>query len=256
MTIFLTTDLKATFRYAFLKSLPVLCGYLFLGFAFGLLLQNAGYNFIWAFFISLFVYAGAMQFVLVGFFSSGVSLITAGLMTLLINSRHAFYGLSFLDKFKQMGKAYPYMIFSLTDETYSLLCSLDPPKKIDEKKAFFFIALFDHSYWIVGSTLGAAVGQMLTFNTTGINFAMTALFVTIFIEQWQTFKTHIPALTGLFSAILCLLIFGPDQFILPTMILSVAILILLRSKIQNFLDDESAPIDPSQTNLENQEVQL
>ena len=203
----MTTDLKSTLRYAFLKSLPVFCGYLFLGLAFGLLLQNAGYHFIWAFFISIFVYAGAMQFVLVEFFTSGINLITAALMTLLINSRHAFYGLSFLDQFKQMGKAYPYMIFSLTDETYSLLCSLNPPEDIDKKKASFFIALFDHCYWIFGSVLGAALGQLLQFNTAGIDFAMTALFVTIFIEQWQAFKTHIPAIIGLFSGILCLLIF-------------------------------------------------
>lgn len=231
--------MKETIRYAFVKSLPVLCGYLFIGIAFGLLLQNAGYNFIWAFFSSLFIYAGAMQYVMVGFFTSGINLITAAVMTLLINSRHAFYGLSFLDKFKKMGKAYPYMIFSLTDETYSLLCSLNPPEDIDEKKASLLIALFDHSYWVIGSTLGAAIGQLLTFDTTGVDFAMTALFVTIVIEQWQGFKTHIPAITGFLSAILCLLLFGADQFILPTMILIVAILSFLRPRLQKFVEEDS-----------------
>ena len=241
--------MKKNLQYAFMKSLPVLCGYLFLGLAFGLLLQNAGYHFIWAFFISLFVYAGAMQFVMVSFFSGGISLITAAVMTLLINCRHAFYGISFLDRFRKMGKACPYMIFSLTDETYSLLCSLKVPRDLDEKKVSFFIALLDHSYWILGSTLGAALGQLRTFNSTGIDFAMTALFVTIFIEQWLDYKSHIPALTGLFSALVCLLLFGADRFILPAMILTVAVLLFLRPVLQKTLstDAQASGSDPNQT---------
>lgn len=219
--------LKTTLMYTF----PVLIGYMFLGMAFGLLLQKSGFNYIWAFFISLFVYAGSMQFVLVDFFGSSLSLPVIALMTLIINSRHIFYGLSFIDKFKKMGKLYPYMIFSLTDETYSILCSVEHPDGIDRNKLYFAIASLNQMYWIAGSVIGALTGELITFNTTGIDFAMTALFVVIFIEQWKEFKSHIPALTGLFSAILCLMLFGPNNFILPSLLITVAFLLLVKNKI-------------------------
>ncbi|HEX2924218.1 MAG TPA: AzlC family ABC transporter permease [Chloroflexota bacterium] len=218
-------------KYAFVRTLPVLFGYLFLGIAFGLLLQKAGYNFVWAFFISLFVYAGVMQFVLVSFLSGGVSLVTAAIMTLLINSRHIFYGLSFIEKFRQMGRAYPYMIFSLTDETYSLLCATQTPKKLDEKKAMFAMALFDHCYWILGSVIGTLAGQMIAFNSTGVDFAMTALFVVLFVEQWQTHKVHIPAIVGLASSGIALVLFGANNFVLPSLIVTVTILMTLKGVI-------------------------
>lgn len=217
--------------YAFIRTLPVLFGYLFLGIAFGLLLEKAGYNFVWAFFISLFIYAGVMQFVLVSFLEGGVSLITAAIMTLLINSRHVFYGLSFIEKFRLMGKAYPYMIFSLTDETYSLLCATQTPEEVDEKKAMFAMALFDHCYWIIGSVIGTAAGQMITFNSTGVEFAMTALFVVLFIEQWLAYKVHIPAIVGLVSGSVALLLLGADNFILPSLVVTVAILMMLKGVI-------------------------
>lgn len=220
-------------RYAFITSIPVLFGYLFLGIAFGLLLQNAGYNFIWAFFISLFVYAGSGQFVLVGFLSAGASLATAIFVTLSVNCRHIFYGLSFIERFRGMGKAYPYMIFSLTDETYSLLCSIRPPEDVDVNKASFYIALLDHCYWILGSVLGAAIGQLFTFNTTGVDFAMTALFTVIFVEQWLSSKTHLPAFSGLASGIVSLLVFGPDKFLLPALCGAVAILLAAKKPISN-----------------------
>ena len=203
--------MRQTVRFAFYKTIPVLLGYLFLGLAFGLLLQEAGYSFWWALLSSGIVYAGSIQFVLVEFLSGGTGLLTVAVMTLLINSRHAFYGLSFVEKFRKM-KTYPYMIFSLTDETYSLLCSLKVPEGIDEKKAMFLIALFDQLYWVAGSVLGAALGQVLPFDMTGIDFAMTALFVTIFVDQWREAKSHRPAIVGLCSAAVCLLHHGgnPD----------------------------------------------
>ena len=153
---------KKEILYAFQQSVPVLLGYIFLGLAFGLMLQNAGYHFVWAFLISLTVYAGSMQFVLVTLLSGAYGLLYTFIMTLFINGRHIFYGLSFVEKFKKMGKAYPYMVFSLTDETYSVLCSLKVPAGMDEKKVSLFIAMFDHSYWIIGSVLGAVVGQLFT----------------------------------------------------------------------------------------------
>lgn len=224
--------MREEWKFAALKTLPVFCGYLFLGIAFGILLENIGFSAIWAFFSSLFIYGGSIQFVMVDFLKGGTSLFTIAVMSLLINSRHIFYGLSFIEKFKSMGKAYPYMIFSLTDETYSLLCSTKVPAGLREERVLFFMAVLDHSYWIFGSVLGALLGQMLPFDSTGIDFAMTALFVVIFIEQWLEAKNHFPALLGFASAAVCLALLGPDSFILPSLILTVAVLILCRGSLE------------------------
>lgn len=215
-------------RFAFLQTIPVMLGYLFLGIAFGLMLQDAGYSFWWALFSSVFIYAGSMQFVLVTLLTSGASLLYAAVMTLFINGRHLFYGLSFIEKFRNMGKSYPYMIFSLTDETYSVLCSLKVPEGMNEKKVSLLISLMDHLYWIVGSVLGGMIGQLIKFDTTGIDFSMTALFVVIVINQWLDSKEHRPALIGAVLGILCLMLFGPDKFLLPA--LSFTALILLGVK--------------------------
>lgn len=223
--------MKRTIKFAFLQSLPVFCGYLFLGAAFGLLLQKAGYNFIWAFFISLTVYAGSGQFLLISFLGGTVSWFNMAFMTFMLNSRHIFYGLSFIERFRSMGKMYPYMIFSLTDETYSVLCSLKVPEGVEEKKASFFIALFDQCYWILGGVLGTIAGQLLPFDTTGVDFAMTALFVVIFIEQWLDSKNHIPVWIGGISSVLCLVIFGADNFILPSLIVTVSLLLFMKRQI-------------------------
>lgn len=192
------------------------------------MLQSAGYNFIWAIFISLFVYAGSGQFALVGLLSGGAGLLTTVIMQLSINSRHIFYGLSFIEKFKKMGKAYPYMIFSLTDETYSLLCSTAVPAEADEKKVFFLIALFDQIYWIIGSAMGALIGQLIPFDSAGVEFAMTSLFVVIFVEQWISLKNHMPAMVGAVCGIICFVLFDPSKFILPALVSTVAVLTMYR----------------------------
>lgn len=230
-------------RYAFLQSVPVLLGYLFLGIAFGLMLQNAGYHFVWAFFCSLFIYAGSGQFVMVSLLSSGAGLLYTAIMTLFINGRHIFYGLSFIEKFKKMGKAYPYMIFSLTDETYSVLCSLKVPPHLREKKVAFYIALFDHSYWIVGSVIGCLAGQLIAFDSTGVDFSMTALFIVIVLNQWQESKSHIPALLGALSGVVFLVILGPDKFLLPALGVVAILLVVAKSKIQKE-EILSSPSDP------------
>lgn len=213
-------------RFAFRQTIPVLFGYLFLGTAYGILLQQAGYNFIWAFFTSLFIFAGSMQFVLVGFLSGGISFLSAALTTLSVNSRHIFYGISFIEKFREMGKARPYMIFSLSDETYSLLCGTKVPADCDEKKVMFCMAAMDQSYWIVGSVCGALLGEVIPFDTTGIDFAMTALFVVIFVEQWLSAKSHIPAFIGLLCGSVSLALLGSDRFLLPALIFTVALLMI------------------------------
>lgn len=212
-------------RFAFTQTIPVMLGYLFLGIAFGLMMQDAGYSFWWAFFSSVCIYAGSMQFVLVTLLTSGASLLYAAIMTLFINGRHLFYGLSFIEKFRGMGKRYPYMVFSLTDETYSVLCSLKVPESLDKKRVSLLISLLDHLYWVMGSVLGGMVGQFIKFDTTGIDFSMTALFVVIVLNQWLDSKEHRPALIGAVLGILCLLLFGPDKFLLPALTFTALVLL-------------------------------
>ena len=225
-----------TLTFAFAQTIPVMLGYIFLGTAFGLLLHDAGYHFLWAFLISLTVYAGSMQFVIVTLFTGGASLLYTAMMTLFVNGRHIFYGLSLVERYKKTGIFYPYLIFSLTDETYSLLCRTKIPEHLSEKKVMFSISLMNHCYWIFGSVLGALVGQMITFNTTGIEFSMTALFTAIVVEQFQEKHNRIPIYIGALFSIIFLLILGPDRFIIPTLLLSVLMILLLNRF--RFLDRE------------------
>lgn len=218
---------KKTFIFALKKSLPVLFGYLFLGSAFGIMLYDAGYNFLWAIFISLIVYAGSGQFLLVSLLASGASLPTVALMTLFINSRHMFYGLSFIDKFKQGKWRYPFMIYGLTDETYSVNTSFSTvDDDIDEAHARFLISIFDHCYWILGSVIGALAGQTIPIDFTGIDFSMTALFIVIFIDLVREQKGGLKAVgpVGIIIGIICLIIFGADKFLLPSLIIAVTVL--------------------------------
>lgn len=217
--------------FAWKQTIPVMLGYIFLGIAFGLLIQNAGYNALWAFLISVVVYAGSMQFVLVTLLTSGAGLLSAALMTLFINGRHIFYGLSFVEKYKKMGKAYPYLVFSLTDETYSVLCGTKIPEGMEEKKVYFWISFLDQCYWVAGSVIGALAGSYITFDSTGIDFSMTALFIVIVVEQWQETKSHFPALLGAVCGILWLVVLGPDRFILPALCSCVVVLLLVRRRI-------------------------
>ena len=225
---------KNLIKTAFIKSLPVMAGYIVLGIGFGILLKKAGYGLFWAFLMSFAIYAGSMQYVTVSLLTSGASLISAALTALMVNARHLFYGISMIDKYKDAGKKEPYLIFALTDETYSLLCADDYPEGEDKHWYSFFVSLFDQCYWITGSLIGSILGSVITFNTAGIDFSMTALFVTVFVEQWLTTKNHLPAIAGLLCSIGCLLIFGADNFLIPTMI---AITIVL-SLCKNVMDTE------------------
>lgn len=211
-------------RYALRRTVPVLCGYLFLGIAFGVLLQQAGYGWPWALLISGIVYAGSMQFALVGLIAGGAGVLATALMTLAVNGRHLFYGVTFLERFRAMGKACPYMVFSLTDETYSLLCAETTPEGLDPDRTLLLISLLDHLYWVAGSVLGGVLGAGLPFDAAGIDFAMTALFLVIFTEQWLSARRHRPALTGLAAGLVCLLVLGADRFIIPAMLLAAALL--------------------------------
>ena len=214
------------------KTSPVLFSYLFLSIAFGILMQEAGASALWAVLASLLVYTGAFQFVLVSFISGGASLLTVALTALAINSRHIFYGVSFVETFREMKKRYPYMIFSLTDETYALSCSLETPEGMDRKNLLFLIAVSCHGYWVFGTFLGALIGQYIPFDFTGIDFCMTAMFVTIFLDQWKQAKSHIPAVAGLASSILFLILLGKSRFILPALCLATAIMLAFRTKVE------------------------
>jgi len=230
--------MKKALKAAFPCTVPIMLGYLSIGIAFGLLFQNAGYNFVWAFGMSVLVYAGAMQFIAVSILTSGLSLIQAAVMTLLVNIRHMFYGLSFLDTFSKMGKAKGYMIFSLTDETYSLLCSIQPPEDVDPKKFLFSVSFLNQCYWVAGSVLGSLLGSFITFDTTGMDFAMTALFIVIFLDQWKAYKTHRPALIGLAASAAVLIAVGPDNMALPAMLLITALLLVFRRPISAKLQSD------------------
>lgn len=213
------------FRAAFPYTIPVLTGYLFIGMAFGVMIQEKGYNFLWAMLMSLLIYAGSGQYLAVNFFAPGVSLLHVIFMEFMLNIRHIFYGLSLLERFGRMGKKRLYMIFSLTDETYSLFFVTKVPPDVREEQFLFAIALLDQSYWIIGSGIGALLGNILPFSTEGIDFAMTALFVVIMTEQWMERQNRKSVLIGLGCGVCCLLIFGADNFILPTMICIMVILL-------------------------------
>lgn len=219
-------------KTAFIKSLPVMAGYVVLAIGFGILMKEAGYGLFWSFLMSFTIYAGSMQYVAVSLLSSGASLISAALTTLMVNARHLFYGVSMIDKYKDAGKKKPYLIFALTDETYSLLCGDDYPEGEDKHWYSFFVSLFNQCYWVIGSIIGSIIGSLITFNTAGIDFSMTALFVTVFVEQWLTTKNHLPAIAGLFCSIACLMIFGPDNFLIPTMISITIVLSLCKNVME------------------------
>ena len=217
-------------KQAFYKSIPVLAGYVVLGIGFGILMRNAGYGVLWAASMSVLIFAGSMQYVGVGLLAGGASVLTTVITTIMVNARHLFYSISMVDKYKNAGKYKPYMIFALTDETYSLLCDGKVPVGVEPDIYRFLVSLFNHCYWIMGTIIGNLLGAVLPFSTVGIEFSMTALFVASFTEQWLTTKDHVPALTGVLCTLLCLAVFGRDNFLIPAMLLITLVLTLLRRR--------------------------
>lgn len=224
-----------TIKQAFYKSIPVLAGYIVLGIGFGILMHNAGYGLLWTASMSILIYAGSMQYVGVGLLAGGASVLTTVMTTVMVNARHLFYSISMIDMYKHAGKYKPYLIFALTDETYSLLSDGKVPSGVEPDLYRFLVSLFNQSYWITGSIIGNLLGTVLPFSTAGIEFSMTALFVASFTEQWLTTKNHIPALTGLLCTLLCLVVFGSENFLIPAMLLITLVLTLLRKR-----EEESA----------------
>lgn len=220
---------STTLKTAFVKFIPIFCSYVFVSMAYGMMMASAGFPWYDSLLVSLTVYTGAFQFVLITFLSSGASLITIALTALLMNSRQSFYSITFLKEFKQMGRRKLYMIHTMTDETYAVNCTLDLPKK-EKEDTMFLVALFSRYYWIVGSVLGGILGQIIPFDLTGLDFCMTALFLIIFIDQWEKAEKHTPALTGLGIGVICLLIFGENRFMLPALLIVSALLLLFQRK--------------------------
>ncbi len=219
---------KRAVRAVFLDTIPVMTGYVFLGFGFGIALHQNGYGVLWAAAMSLFIYAGSMQYVTVSLLAGGAGLLTVAMTTVVVNARHLFYGISMVDAYKGAGRKKPYMIFALTDETYSLVSRNQTPDGIQRHTYCFLVSLFDQIYWVAGSVLGSLAGALLPISFEGIEFALTALFVTIFVEQWLSTKNHVPAVIGVAATVGCLLIFGKDIFLIPSMVLIAALLTISR----------------------------
>lgn len=227
--VLLTTPRRsATLRRAFLTTLPVMTGYLVLSMGFGVILRTRGFGVWWAFAMSATIYAGSMQYAALDLISGGVSLVTTALTTLAINARHLFYGIAMVDRYRH-AKWKPLLLFTLTDENYSLLCNAtDVP---DRERYDRYVSLLNYSYWLIGSVIGNLLGTVLPFSTEGIDFALTALFLTVFVEQWLHTKDHVPAIIGGGSALVCLLLFGKERFLIPTMVCIALFLTVLRKRL-------------------------
>jgi 4-azaleucine resistance transporter AzlC len=235
---------QRTLAAAFSVTVPVLMGYLAIGMAFGLMLQSIGYGVGWALLMSLVIYAGSGQYLGVSLLAAGASLTQTAFLTLMVNFRHLVYGLSMLEKFRGMGARKFYMIFSLTDETYALLSSAKAPEGVDEHGFFFAVALLDHSYWIAGSIIGAVLGAALGFDTTGVDFAMTALFLVIAVGQWRAAGSHLPALLGSAATLISLLLAGAEDMLLPALGMIVTALALLRPRLDETVQREEGRTCP------------
>lgn len=223
--------MKRDVKKALKDTIPVFSGYMVLGMGFGILMQSKGYGVLWTFAMSALIYAGSMQYLAVDLLAGGASLLSAALTTLLVNARHLFYGISMVDRYKDAGKKKPYLIFALTDETYSLVCNT-----AGSHAYCFLVSLFNQIWWVSGSVLGSLLGSVLPFSTEGIDFALTALFVTVFVEQWKSTKDHVPAIVGVVASVTCLLLFGADGFLIPAMIaitVALSLLKLLRPEVHH-----------------------
>ncbi len=217
-------------KKAFKATLPVMAGYCVLSIGFGILMASKGYGVLWAGSMSLFVFAGSMQYLAVDLLFDGASLLTAAVTTLMVNFRHVFYGISMVDKYKNAGKMKPYLIFALTDEVYSLGCG-ELPDGIENPSLYYLcVSAFSQSYWVMGTLLGSLLGSFIPLDVKGIDFSLTALFITVVIDQWKSTKNHFSVLLGIAVSLICLVIFGPDKFLIPSMLAVLVVLILAEKK--------------------------
>ena len=223
---------RKAFRAALPYTLPICIGFIVLGMSYGFLMRSKGFPLIYPMLMSLFIFAGSMEFVTVNLLLSDFNPLHVFFLTLMVNARHIFYGISMLDKYKNCGWKKPYLIFGMCDETFTVNCAVTPPEDVDKGWFMFFVTLLNQIYWVSGATLGALLGYIIHFDASGIEFVMTALFVVMFINQWEETKEHTPALMGLGCSLLCLVIFGSSNFIIPAMILIVLCLSLCKGKLE------------------------
>lgn len=223
---------KKAFKAALPHTLPICIGFLFLGMSYGFLMRSKGFSFVYPMLMSFFIFAGSMEFVTVNLLLSAFHPLYAFFLTLMVNARHLFYGISMLEKYKNTGWKKFYLIYGMCDESFTINCTVTPPPDVDKGWFMFFVTLLNQIYWVSGATLGALLGYVIHFDTTGIEFVMTALFVVMFINQWEESREHRPALIGLGCSVACLLIFGADNFILPAMALIILCFMLDRKRIR------------------------
>lgn len=224
--------IKKAFCAAFPKTLPILAGFSFLGFSYGVYMNVSGFSFIYPMLMSLTIFGGSLEFVAVTMLLGSFAPLQTFLMTLMIQARHLFYGIAMLDKFRGTGLKKLYLIFGMCDESFSINCSAEMPPGIDRGWFMFFVTLFNQFYWVAGATLGGLAGQLITFNTEGLEFVMTAMFVVIFIEQWLKEKKHYTALIGALASAVCLIVFGADSFMIPTMVCILCFITLFRKPVE------------------------
>ncbi|KAB2334899.1 azaleucine resistance protein AzlC [Cytobacillus depressus] len=220
------------FLTAFPYTVPIFAGFLFLGIAYGIYMNSLGFSAIYPIMMSLTIFAGSMEFVAANLLLASFNPINALFLTLMVNARHLFYGISMLGKYGGIGKKKFYLIYGLCDESFSINYSADVPKNVDKGWFMFFVTILNHSYWVIGSAIGGVFGSLVKFNTEGLDFVMTALFVFIFIEQWMKEKKHYSALAGLGLSTICLIIFGGNHFIIPAMITILGVLSVLRKPLE------------------------
>lgn len=214
------------FKAAFPYTIPIMVGFLFLGTTYGIYMNVSGFSFVYPMLMSLTIFAGSMEFVTVNILLGAFDPLQTFFMTLMINARHLFYGISMLEKFKGLGWKKIYLIFGMCDESFSINCTADIPEDFDRGLFMTFVTLLNQFYWFLGSTIGGILGSLISFNTEGLDFVMTAMFVVIFLEQWLKDKNRLPAIIGVGLSLICLIVFGADLFMLPSM---GAILIVLTS---------------------------
>lgn len=220
-------------KKAFEVSIPVMMGYGVLGFAFGLLLVSFDYDWYLAPIMSLFIYAGALQFVAINFFNAKAGFVDIAIASYFVNIRQSFYGLSLLKRFKKTGKLKPYLIFGLTDETYALLTTIKDDEQLKKRWYYFFLTAFNQSYWFIGSTLGAIVGSSIKFDTEGLEFSLTALFVVLCIEQYKSLQNSVPFIIGLVASLFSLIFIPSDKMLIVSIIIALVLMFTFKKKIQN-----------------------
>lgn len=218
------------FKAALPYTLPICIGFMFLGISYGFLMKSKGFSFIYPMLMSLFIFAGSMEFITINLLLSAFNPLYAFFLTLMVNARHLFYGISMLQKYKNVGWKKAYLIYGMCDESFTVNCAATPPPDVDRGWFMFFVTLLNHIYWVSGAILGSLLGYVIHFDTTGIEFVMTALFVVMFINQWEETENHRPALIGIVCSLLCLLLFGADSFIIPAMALIIICFIIIHKE--------------------------